>query len=413
MKISSARLDAQSGRVDNAVLKDYAETTTGGAGGANSGTAYTIDLSTGNTFTVFLNANCTFTFTNPPTAGKALPFTILLKQDGGSRTATWPSTVIWQSGTAPTLTTTAGAYDILTFMTLDAGTSYFGFAGAATTVAAPATTTYALWAWGRSQDGQTGLGDILNRSVQTQVGTLTTWSSIAGGGRHSLVVKSDATLWADGNNATGQLGLSNVIKRSSPVQVGGMITWSSVSLGGYYSAGIKTDGTLWAWGQNTYGQLGLGDILQRSSPVQIGTLATWSSVVSDLRVLAIKTDGTLWSWGSNAFGQLGQSIAYTTHRSSPMQVGTLSTWSRIAGSNGHSHAIKTDGTLWSWGYNPNGQLGLGDQGAGVATSRSSPVQVGTLSTWSVVAAKGLNYSLALKTDGTLWSWGKNNNGQLG
>src|SRR3989338_6529357 len=87
MKISAERLDAQSGRVDNAVLKDYAETTVGGAGGTNSGTAYTIDLSTGNTFTVFLNANCTFTFTNPPTAGKALPFTILLKQDGGSRTA--------------------------------------------------------------------------------------------------------------------------------------------------------------------------------------------------------------------------------------------------------------------------------------------------------------------------------------
>src|SRR3989338_8170054 len=108
MKISAARLDAQSGRVDNAVLQDY---------------AYTTALPTGNPFTVFLNANCTFTFTNPPAAGKALPFTILLKQDGGSRPATWPSSVIWQSGTAPTLTTTAGAYDILTFMTLDAGTS--------------------------------------------------------------------------------------------------------------------------------------------------------------------------------------------------------------------------------------------------------------------------------------------------
>src|SRR3990167_4441686 len=181
MKISAARLDAQSGRVDNAVLKDYAETTTGGAGGANSGTAYTIDLSTGNTFTVFLNANCTFTFTNPPTAGKALPFTIILKQDGGSRTATWPSTVIWQSGTAPTLTTTAGAVDILTFMTLDAGTSYFGFAGAATTVAAPPTTPYALWAWGTNTNGQLGQGNTAHRSIPTQVGTLNIWSTVAGG----------------------------------------------------------------------------------------------------------------------------------------------------------------------------------------------------------------------------------------
>src|SRR3989344_1026151 len=200
MKISAARLDAQSGRVDNAVLKDYAETTVGGAGGTNSGTAYTIDLSPGNTFTVFLNANCSFTFTNPPAAGKALPFTILLKQDGGSRTATWPSSVIWQSGTAPTLTTTAGAIDALTFMTTDGGTNYIGFAGGLNFPAAAASTAYALWAWGGNSSGQLGLGAATSRSVPTQVGTLSTWSSVARGSAHTLAVKSDATLWAFGSN---------------------------------------------------------------------------------------------------------------------------------------------------------------------------------------------------------------------
>src|SRR3989338_8127819 len=101
MKISAARLDAQSGRVDNAVLKDYAETTTGGAGGANSGTAYTVNIANGNVFHIFLNANCTFTFSNPAASGTTTYFTLLLKQDGGSRTATWPSTVLWAGGSAP------------------------------------------------------------------------------------------------------------------------------------------------------------------------------------------------------------------------------------------------------------------------------------------------------------------------
>src|SRR3989344_5453095 len=243
MKISAARLDAQSGRVDNAVLKDYAETTVGGAGGTNSGTAYTIDLSTGNTFTVFLNANCTFTFTNPPTAGKALPFTIILKQDGGSRTATWPSTVIWQSGTAPTLTTTAGAVDILTFMTLDAGTSYFGFGASSTTTAAAAATAYNLFAWGLGTSGQLGMADIISRSVPVQVGALTTWSVIANASTSAAALKSDSTLWDWGLGTSGELGQADIISRSSPAQVGGFITWSQIGGGQNFLLSLKTDGT--------------------------------------------------------------------------------------------------------------------------------------------------------------------------
>src|SRR3989344_546890 len=408
MKISAARLDAQSGRVDNAVLKDYAETTVGGAGGTNSGTAYTIDLSTGNTFTVFLNANCTFTFTNPPTAGKALPFTIILKQDGGTRTATWPSTVIWQSGTAPPLTTTAGAVHILTFMTLDAGTSYFGFAGAATTVAAPASTSYALWAWGANSKGQLGQADTVARSVPTQVGTLATWSQVA----HvvnsaSLALKTDNTFWTFGYNTKGYLGLGDVINRSSPVQVGGIIAWSTPSSSTYGFSGfiIKTDGTLWTWGNNNYGLLGLGNTAYRSSPVQVGTLATWASVSNNtFSASAIKSDGTLWAWGKGAtFGNLG--LGDVINRSSPVQVGTIGAWAKVRVGRNFVAATKTDGTLWSWGAN-TGQLGQND-----TVSRSSPVQVGTLTTWSAISAD--QHVLALKTDSTLWSWGTNAYGQLG
>ena len=408
MKISAARLDAQSGRVDNAVLKDYAETTVGGAGGTNSGTAYTIDLSTGNTFTVFLNANCTFTFSNPPTAGKALPFTILLKQDGGSRTATWPSSVIWQSGTAPTLTTTAGAYDILTFMTLDAGTSYFGFAGSATTTATAASTAYALWAWGTGSSGQLGLGTATNRSVPVQVGTLATWATGGEGRGSSVATKSDGTLWSFGFNTYGELGQTDTIERSSPVQVGGFITWSQIS-GSFHVIATKTDSTLWSWGRNNHGQLGLGDVILRSSAVQIGTLATWSQIASgNLQSHAIKTDGTLWVWGRSYFGNLG--LGDTVSRSSPVQLGTLTTWSQISAATTTYHvgAVKTDGTLWAWGKNSNGQLGQAD-----IINRSSPVQVGTLSTWSQAFSVSGGAVAARKTDGTLWVWGINSSGQLG
>src|SRR3989338_6869252 len=93
-KISAAGVDMEGGRVDSATLKSYTETAVGGTGGTNSGTAYTVDLTTGNVFHIFLNGNCTFTFPSTLTSGTAYTFTLVLRQDGGTRTATWPSSLI-------------------------------------------------------------------------------------------------------------------------------------------------------------------------------------------------------------------------------------------------------------------------------------------------------------------------------
>ena len=98
--------------------------------------------------------------------------------------------------------------------------------------------------------------------------------------------------------------------------------------GYFHSIATKTDGTFWSWGYNNFGQLGLGDIVHRSSPVQVGSLTNWSSVAQiggQYQTLSIKTDGTLWSWGYNNLGQLGQ--GNTTNYSSPKQIGALTTWS--------------------------------------------------------------------------------------
>ena len=174
---------------------------------------------------------------------------------------------------------------------------------------------------------------------------------------------------------------------------------------------IYAGAELWAWGNNANGQIGDGTVVNRSSPVQVGSLTTWSQISSGggsgaETGHAIKTDGTLWGWGGNAFGNIGNNTIVS--RSSPVQVGSLTNWSHIdAKGTGHIAAIKTDGTLWTWGRDGSGQLGLGN-----TAYRSSPTQVGALTNWAR-AATGDQFCAAVKTDGTLWTWGLNSYGRLG
>jgi hypothetical protein len=265
-----------------------------------------------------------------------------------------------------------------------------------------------LWAWGKNQFGQLGLNNTTDYSSPKQVGSLTTWVSVSSGVAFALAIQSDGTLYAWGYNVYGQLGLGDTTYRSRPFQVGSLTNWSVVSVGNQMSYAIKTNGTLWAWGRNNRGQLGLINTTSYSSPMQIGSLTNWLSVAGgyDGYAIAVKTDGTLWSWGANNTGQLG--LGTTSYgSSSPQQVGALTNWtSNITGSY-WTLAIKTDGTLWSWGYNGTGGLALGN-----TTWYSSPKQVGSLTTWSSVS-NSQSHSLAIKTDGTFWSWGNNGSGQGG
>ena len=227
-------------------------------------------------------------------------------------------------------------------------------------------------------------------------------------------------LWAWGLNTDGQLGLNNTTTTSSPVQVGALGSWTKVvaSTAVYPHTNIMTiarqsTGTLWSWGNGgVYGKLGLGGLNFVSSPVQIGTSTQWSSefCASGNSTFAVKTTGTLWAWGLNTNGQLGlgyTNVSYALDRNSPVQVGILTNWATVGTGNQNTAAIKTDGTLWTWGYNASGALGLGD-----VIKRSSPVQVGALNDWSRVYCKS-TAMIAIKTNGTLWSWGYNGSGVLG
>jgi len=217
-------------------------------------------------------------------------------------------------------------------------------------------------------------------------------------------------LFAWGSGSSGRLGLNDVSSRSSPTQVGSNTDWAS--LGGstnYASATIKTNGTLWTWGPNSFGELGLNDKVNRSSPTQVGSGTSWSKVYNAAYTfLAIKTDGTLWTWGYNTAGQLGTNDV--SYRSSPVQVGSNTNWSKlpVSGNSFFSAAIKTDGTLWTWGNNSQGQLGFNDR-----VYRSSPTQVGTGTNWNILGVGGAFNTTVLKTDGTLWTWGGNGTGGLG
>ena len=275
-----------------------------------------------------------------------------------------------------------------------------------------------LWGWGYNDNGQLGLNTTATKiSSPTQVGTDTTWTSLQGGRSDiSFAIKSDGTMWSWGNNFSGCLGLNDAgpVKISSPTQIPGT-NWRSVGsidLDAYYAT--KFDGTLWVWGSNEYGALGLNtDTVPHtgtggwcSSPTQLGTDTNWNILNHSAGKLgntgmAIKNDGTMWAWGYGAFGELGQ--GNRTPRSSPVQVGTDNTWKSFTENFRSVTATKTDGTLWAWGQNELGILGLNQHDA----HKSSPTQVGTDTDWDTIASGSYEANFALKTDGTLWAWGRN------
>jgi len=269
-----------------------------------------------------------------------------------------------------------------------------------------------VWTWGYNFLSQLGIGVYnINYSSPIQVGSLTTWKQVFCGYNNIASLKTDGTLWMfGGDNNYGEMGNgSSVVMYSSPIQVGALTNWKQVSWGSQHIVTVKTDGTLWTWGINNQGQLGLGTVTTFGyfSPLQVGTLTNWKQVSSlNNFSAAIKTDGTLWAWGNNQYGQLGNG-ANGVYYSSPIQVGSLTNWKLVSVGGRHLSAIKTDGTLWTCGYNGCGQLG---NGTGIYYS--SPIQVGALTNWKQVAC-GYQHVVAVKTDGTLWTWGYNFNGQLG
>jgi alpha-tubulin suppressor-like RCC1 family protein len=351
-----------------------------------------------------------------------------------------------------------------------------------------------LWGWGANLIGQIGLPQLANFSSPVQSAFATTdWYQVACGTNYTLALKKNGTLWAWGYNYLGQLGNNTETSTSTPVQIGSGI-WNQIASGYGLSAGILNDGSLYTWGFNGYGSLGDNTIINRSSPVKIGSSNTWLEISCGVsNISARKNDGTIWTtgnagfgklgnssvinqssfvqtgsninswqlvdmfktgfgiavatpppspstsvsptptptitltppatpaptptlgnmklftWGFNFIGQLGNnSILVGPGQSVPVQVGTAANWSLICGTNLGFYAIKSDGTMWSWGSNQFGNLGLGN-----TMNRSVPTQIGTGADWCAVSNTLDTYAMAIKNNGQLYGWGSNTFGAIG
>jgi len=238
-----------------------------------------------------------------------------------------------------------------------------------------------LWAWGLGRQGLRG--GI--RGMPIQIGENTDWISVDAGNNHTLAMRSDGSLWA--------YGLEDE-PRNMPIQVGTETDWIAASTGEDYIVGLRSDGSLWIWGDSGW--------------IQFGTDTDWVSVSASGidHSAAIRSDGTLWAWGLNDKGQLGDGT--TVDREDPVQVGTDANWVSVITRGNTTMAIQNDGSLWAWGCNWSGLLGDGTTGS----VRTMPKQVGTDTDWISIAL-GADHVVALRTDGSIWAWGSNQDGQLG
>ncbi len=267
-----------------------------------------------------------------------------------------------------------------------------------------------LWAWGRNILGKVGDGTTTPRPSPVPVLNLLEVASVAGGTSHSLALRTDGTVWGWGSDCYGELGdgvqepcpPSNF--ETAPVSVPGLSGVIAIAASDH-SLALRNDGTVWAWGENQNGQVGDGTHNDRFGPVQVSGISGVVAIsAGNFHSLALKGDGTVWVWGFN------WAASPPREELSPVPVSGLSGAIAVAAGAFHNLALRSDGTAWAWGENGAGQLG-----DGTTQSRYTPAPVSDLTDVAAIAASTWQggHNLALKSDGTLWAWGFNGNGQIG
>ena len=191
-----------------------------------------------------------------------------------------------------------------------------------------------------------------------------------------------------------------------PQQINAYSDWVAVASGSYHVIARRTDGSIWVWGGNYEGQLGDGTVDNKNTPQKILSNDNWVSMAGGNHSLAVRSDGTIWSWGENGNGQLGDGTL--VNKNVPRQLSAGNSWTSLSAGTSHSIGIKSDGSLWAWGLNSDGQLGLGNTTSPI----TGALQVGADRNWAIISAGG-SHSIGIKSDGSLWAWGLNSDGQLG
>lgn len=433
----------------NAVVMSMTTITLDGSGSTGNSISYLWSQTAGTTVTLSSNTSNNPTFISPGlTPGTSEDLIFSLTVDDGDNIATAFVTI-----------------NVLTWKQVDIGMSH--------TLALRSDGT--IWAWGNNSKGQIGQGNTSSLYVDkiTQIGTALDWKEISAGDYHNLALNTNGEVYAWGDNHYGQIGDgfwgSGTISETL-VQSGNSSNWmkinarddqsyaisftedlfgwgkhfdyhlglgqtqdyniitpteiktgmSDISGGGISSLAVYQYNTLWGWGDNTYGQLAVPDttFVSTDVPDNSNGLTETTDISAGGQhsyIIRFNVSGnsnyTLWSVGDNSFGQLGTNDPGAESPTPGKITATgVTSWNTVAAGKYHGLAIGSNGTLWSWGFNDNGQLGLGNSGTG--TERTAPEQVGTDTNWYAVSAWEF-HSAGLKDDGTLWVWGRPTSGVIG
>jgi len=256
-----------------------------------------------------------------------------------------------------------------------------------------------LWCWGANDQYQLGDGTKTPSATPLQIPG-TSWVDVASGGDHACARTSSGALWCWGDNGNGQVGVGTTTDVGTPTQIAVGTTWGELDLGATHSCAIRSDNTLWCWGYNWMGKLGDGTTTTREAPTQEASGATdWTAVTAaPWHSCGLRGTGTLWCWGDNSYGNLGLGSG-TSYALTPTRVGGAADWTDVTCGGQACCAVRA-GELWCWGRNMYGEVGIGS-----TTTAYTPTRVGTDSDWTRVRS-GSSQFCGQRAGGATWCWGQ-------
>lgn len=243
-------------------------------------------------------------------------------------------------------------------------------------------------------------------------------TAVAATHRTAYALRSDGTVWSWGSNQDGQLGTGATGGDSPvPLRVTGLTGVTAVAAGSWAGYALRSDGTVWAWGGGEAGQLGHGGVWDSNVPVQVWRLTDVTAIAaSHQTAYALRADGTVWAWGNDVWDGLGGGTCpsgQTCPPHTPVRVAlplpAATTITAIAAGNSETaYALRSDGTMWAWGRNWYGETGTG------APPRTSVLPTRVVGLTDVVTiGAGSENGYAVTADGRVWSWGTDHWGALG